>query len=71
MPVTRERKCPQCGGPLRKVRQSPTSPLNRDQFDARKAGDYYCETCPDNDRGNSKLCYWWEDELPAVHDFQI
>jgi len=67
----KQQKCPQCGSPLQPVLQSPNSPLNRDQFDAVKAGDYYCETCPDNDRGKKLLCYWWERELPDVIDFQI
>ncbi len=64
-------KCPRCGGPLIAVRQSANSPLNADQFDAVKAGDYYCPSCPSNDRGHTPLCYWWEHELPVPHDFQI
>lgn len=64
-------KCPQCGGPVKRVEQSPRSPLNRGQFDAVKAGDYYCEFCPSNGRGKLPLAYWWESELPDVRDFQI
>lgn len=62
--MAREQKCPQCGGPLEAVRQSGKLSLNPDQWAARRAGDYYCPACPDNGRGVSKLCYWWEDELP-------
>lgn len=64
--MKKQQKCPQCGGPIVAVRQSPNSPLNSDQFDASKAGDYYCETCPSNDRGQKPLCYWRERELPDV-----
>ena len=56
-------QCPQCGGPLKKVPGSNW--LNADQYAAVKAGDYFCETCPDNGRGNSGLCYWWEREVEA------
>ena len=69
--VERLKVCPQCGSDLLPVLQSPTSPLNRDQFDAQRAGDWYCRTCPDNGRGHSRLCYWWDRELTAAHDFQI
>lgn len=58
--------CPQCGGPLLKVRQPSESPWNADQFDSMKAGDYYCQHCPDNGRGKSGHCYWWERELPQL-----
>lgn len=71
MTVIRQKICPKCRGPVIRVRQSANSPLNRDQFDSCKAGDFYCEACPDNGRGNSGLCYWWERELEPVHDFQI
>ena len=67
----REKVCPQCKSPLHKVTQNRDSPLNRAQFDSCKAGDYYCEFCPDNGRGHSGLCYWWERELAVVHDYQI
>jgi hypothetical protein len=71
MPRDSQRICPRCYGPVEEVRQSPTSPLNRDQFDASKAGDFFCRSCPDNGRGISGLCYWWESELPPVHDYSI
>jgi len=64
-----EPRCPGCGGEVRKVRQDlNTSCLNADQFDAIRAGDYYCEACPDNGRGKSKLCYWWEKEVTTTAD---
>lgn len=71
MPVVRKEVCPQCGGPLVRVRQSSGSVWSGDQFDANRAGDYFCEKCPDNQRGKSGLCYWWDRELPAVEDWQI
>lgn len=69
--IQRQMICPQCRGLLTRVRRSPTSPLNQDQFDSAKAGDYFCPTCPDNGRGHRPLCYWWEHELLPVHDYQI
>lgn len=66
--MTKKIICPQCSGPLKRVRQSPGSALNKDQFNAVKAGDWYCEACPDNDRGRAGLCYWRERELPDVID---
>ena len=53
-------KCPQCGNELERVTQSSWSMLNAEQFDVVRAGDYYCEVCPDNGRGNGRKCYWWE-----------
>lgn len=53
--------CPQCGKPLNRVPGS--SWMNDDQYEAVKAGDWFCETCPDNGRGNSGLCYWWHQEV--------
>lgn len=63
--------CPLCGGRLERVEQSPHSMLNKHQFDAVKAGDWYCRVCPSNDRGQKPLCYWWDSELPEPHDYQI
>ena len=64
-------ECPQCGTRLSPVRQAYGSPLNADQFDAVKAGDFYCPECPSNDRGNKSLCYWWESELPLAQTYDI
>lgn len=58
-----KKACPQCGRQIHLVKRSPDSPLNQDQFDAVKAGDYYCDHCPSNDRGHKPYCYWWESEL--------
>lgn len=55
--------CPTCGTRLEKVRQSAESSLNAYQFLAIRAGDWYCKTCPDNSRGKSGLCYWWDREI--------
>jgi len=60
--------CPQCVGPLVEVVQSSNSMLNAEQFESQKAGDYYCPTCPDNDRGKDNKCYWWLRELPFTED---
>lgn len=55
--------CPTCGNSLLKVRQSSDSMLNAEQFAAVKAGDWYCETCPSNERGNTRYKYYWNREL--------
>ena len=55
--------CPTCGGQLERVPRSTN--MNSDQWDAVKAGDWFCETCPDNDRGQTGLCYWFNSELEA------
>jgi len=56
-------RCPTCQTPLKAVKQTGGMAMNQYQFDAVKAGDWYCETCPDNGRGQSGLCYWWNSEL--------
>jgi len=55
-------RCPQCGTDLLEVKQS-NGMLNDEQFDAVKAGDWYCTKCPSNDRGKTTLCYWWQREV--------
>lgn len=55
--------CPTCGKTLLRVTQPSSSPLNSYQFEAMKAGDWYCVHCPSNDRGNTPYCYWWEREV--------
>jgi hypothetical protein len=57
--------CPGCSGLLEPVRQSDTSPLNRHQFDAVKAGDWFCRNCK-GDRSATGFRYYWHHELPAV-----
>ena len=54
--------CPRCQQPLKQVTQSPYSPLNSDQFDASKAGDWFCE-CSDNGRGAAPYVYFWDHEV--------
>lgn len=55
--------CDRCGGPLKAVLQSATSPLNAEQFDSAKAGDFYCEKYPGNGRGHAPFRYFWKSEL--------
>lgn len=62
-------KCPQCGGPLERVRDT-SGTLNRDQFDSVKAGDFFCGACPSNGRGKAELCYWWESELVSQDEVE-
>lgn len=47
---------------MNSIDQESNSYMNSHQFDACKAGDYYCEFCPSNGRGKT-LCYWWDKEL--------
>ena len=54
--------CPGCGSKLEKVIQSQNSMLNSEQFDAIKAGDYFCRICK-GDRGKSGYRYYWKNEL--------
>lgn len=57
-------KCPQCGGELQRVRQESPRMLNDYQFDAVKAGDWYCESCPPNGRSAlNKYAYFWQHEV--------
>lgn len=55
--------CPLCKRELFPVLQESHSVLNSDQFDALKAGDYYCTSCPTNGRGNTGYRYFWKREL--------
>ncbi len=60
-------RCPQCRGEVRLVTQGEYAWMNSDQFNAVKAGDYYCPTCDPNGRDDKgKYCYWWEHELVAA-----
>jgi len=54
--------CPQCGGKLQEVLQSASSLLNEEQFDANKAGDYFCTKCPSNGRSHTPYAYFWRRE---------
>lgn len=55
--------CLQCGVELRKVTPSPGSPLNQDQFDSIKAGDWYCADCKGDEAKGTAYKYWWNREL--------
>jgi hypothetical protein len=62
-------KCPNCNGSARPVTQS-NSYLNSDQFDAIRAGDYYCETCPEEagtaKKSQSGYAYFWERDIAGA-----
>lgn len=60
--------CPGCGGTLRSVTQDAGSPLNADQFDAVRAGDWWCEKCPPSptQEGRTNVRYWWNRDLCKV-----
>jgi uncharacterized protein YbaR (Trm112 family) len=62
----RNRLCPSCRNPLKAVTQSENSMLNEEQFNAVRAGDYYCDICPSNGRGDTEYKYYWENELPVI-----
>lgn len=55
-------KCPECKNELFPVLQDRSSPLNYEQFESVRAGDYYCENCTGS-RGNSGYRYFWKKEL--------
>jgi hypothetical protein len=57
------RLCPQCGERL-KVPPRPYY-LNREQWEATRAGDYYCERCPPRPgrEASSGYCYWLDHEV--------
>jgi hypothetical protein len=56
-------RCPTCGGELERVRIPEGCMFNRDQWESMRAGDWYCETCPDNGRAKSGVCHWWDHEV--------
>lgn len=55
------KRCPSCGGLLKPV--PPSNWMNAEQWDAVKAGDYFCERCPSNDRGRGRFAYFWASEI--------
>ncbi len=62
--------CPSCNGPLAIVEQTQHF-LNSEQFDATKAGDYFCSKCPASagQAGESKTtgyAYFWARQLQKV-----
>lgn len=63
------KKCPTCCSPIERVPQSIW--MNAEQWESVKAGDYFCKECPDNGRGASGLCYWFESEIMAAENTLI
>jgi hypothetical protein len=66
--------CPNCGRRVEPVTQS-ISCLNSDQFDAVKAGDWYCTACPE-DVGTAKksisgFAYFWDKDIAGVVENEI
>lgn len=57
--------CPGCRGELVEVPRHGKW-LNDEQWAASKAGDWFCRKCPDNGRGKTGLCYWWDREVQAA-----
>lgn len=55
--------CPSCGGGLRPVINR--GPLNEDQFDAVKAGDYYCTACK-GDEAKTGFKYWRDRDMGVL-----
>jgi hypothetical protein len=56
--------CPQCSTALEKVKNPAGSYMNNEQFDAVKAGDWFCKLCRSNGRNKiNKVCYWWDKEV--------
>jgi hypothetical protein len=61
------KRCPQCGESLNAVTNN--GPLNDDQFDAIKAGDWYCERCEDGSIRNGKK-HWRDKDLEVIVYYQ-
>lgn len=60
-------KCPECGLALYPVKYPSGSPLNRDQWESTRAGDFYCTSCT-SDVSKSGFRYFWEHELKKWTD---
>lgn len=56
--------CPQCGKPLERITY-PGGYLNRDQWESVRAGDWWCEACPNNGRGRSGAYFWNREITPT------
>ena len=54
-------ECPLCKKPLQRVTNTGGW-MNSDQFDAVRAGDWFCE-CSSNGRGNATYAYFWDKEV--------
>jgi hypothetical protein len=59
-----EPTCPECGKALRPVHYTGGY-LNRDQWEAVRAGDWFCESCKGT-RSGSGYRYFWNGELVTV-----
>lgn len=57
--MTESPACPHCGSPLGRVRRSSESMLNDEQFDAIRAGDWFCK-CTTDGNGSAGYCYFWQ-----------
>jgi hypothetical protein len=55
-------KCPKCDELLTKVRYPSGSMLNEEQFDATRAGDWFCK-CHNNGRSRTAGAYFWDSEV--------
>lgn len=58
------RRCPKCGGDLKSTGSGPGW-MNREQWEASKAGDYFCETCRDPGT-KSGATYYFESDLASL-----
>ena len=60
-------QCPKCNGPLKEVTYQSNSMLNRDQFDAVRAGDFYCTSCKGSESSSGYKYFWLREllQLPA------
>lgn len=64
--------CPRCGRSLEKVSYRPgAGSLNRDQWESSRAGDWWCEACPDNGRGNAGAYYWDRELVSEARDLEF
>src|SRR5271166_3070179 len=59
--------CPDCGGALEKVVYPEDSMLNRYQFDAIRAGDFFCRRCKGN-QAKTGFRYFWKSDLEQQTD---
>jgi hypothetical protein len=59
-------KCPDCNSALQRVRQDEYSMLNSEQFDAVKAGDWFCTRCPSDGKARTGYRYFWNHDLDAA-----
>jgi len=61
--------CPGCRGNLKRVIQAEPQFLNPEQYDAIKAGDWYCDKCPasvgtsEKQPSTSAYAYFWDKDI--------